>query len=317
MTFKHHVIALDSWVNLPDFNFPYSLTVITDNSARTKPEQLKDATIAINSQVPVNAALLDYMPNLQLFVATGTGVDHIDKEACHARGITLCKTPAQNTDAVSEHAFALASALTRRILPMHQMVVKEEKWGKVRPPVVFGKPPRVNSEETLCIMGYGSLGRNIERIGRALGMRVIIAERKNATSIREGRTSFKDAIRQATLFILVVPGDDGTRNMISTTELDAMDDSAIIVNVGRSVVIDDAAIVQALRDGKIGGFATDVFSPEPATKETSILLDETIPNLILSPHIAWYSSKTIAGTIETVKKNIEGFVAGTPQNVVS
>lgn len=104
--------------------------------------------------------------------------------------------------------------------------------------------------------------------------------------------------------------------MISTAELEAMDDTAIIVNVGRGGVIDEAAVVQALRDGKIGGFATDVFSPEPATKESSILLDPTIPNLILSPHIAWYSSKTISGTIETLKKNIEGFVAGTPHNVV-
>lgn len=147
-------------------------------------------------------------------------------------------------------------------------------------------------------------------------MKVIIAERKDATTVREGRTSFNDAIRQSTLFIVVVPGDNATRNMISTAELEAMDDSAILVNVGRGGVIDEAAIVQALRDGKIGGFATDVFSPEPATKETSILLDSTIPNLILSPHIAWYSAKTIRGTIETVKKNIEGFVAGTPCNVV-
>lgn len=105
--------------------------------------------------------------------------------------------------------------------------------------------------------------------------------------------------------------------MISTVELEAMDDTAVIVNVGRGGVIDEAAIVQALRDGTIGGFATDVFAPEPATKESSILLDSTIPNLVLSPHIAWYSSRTINGTLETLTKNINGFVAGTPHNVVS
>jgi len=97
MTFKHHIVALDSWVTVPDFDFPHSLAVITDGSALTKPEQLKDATIAINSQVPVNAALLDHMLNLQLFAATGTGIDHIDKDAIRARGVTLCKVPAQNT----------------------------------------------------------------------------------------------------------------------------------------------------------------------------------------------------------------------------
>jgi glycerate dehydrogenase len=147
-------------------------------------------------------------------------------------------------------------------------------------------------------------------------MKVIIAERKNAKTVREGRTAFSEAIRQATLFIVVVPRDDETHNMISTAELAAMDDTAVIVNVGRGGVIDEAAVVNALRDSKIGGFATDVFSPEPATKESSVLLDETIPNLILSPHIAWFSSKTNKGTRETVKKNVEAFVAGTPQNVV-
>ncbi|KAM0708011.1 hypothetical protein Q7P35_004660 [Cladosporium inversicolor] len=315
MAFKHHIIALDSWVTLPPFSFPHTLTVITDGSALSNPSQLADATIAINSQVPVNAALLEHMPKLQLFAATGTGVDHIEKEALRSRGVVLCKVPAQNTDAVSEHAFALAAALTRKVLPMHQMTVEGEKWSQIRPPVMFGKPPRVNSEETLIALTIQ--GRNIERIGKALNMKVIIAERKNATSIREGRTSFHDAIRQATLFIVVVPRDNETHNMISTAELEAMDDTAIIINVGRGGVIDETAIVQALRDGKIGGFATDVFAPEPATKESSILLDATIPNLVLSPHIAWYSSKTISGTIETLKKNIEGFVAGTPHNVVS
>jgi len=94
---NHHIIALDSWVTPPPFSFPHSLTVITDGSALSNPSQLAEATIAINSQVPVNAALLEHMPKLQLFAATGTGIDHIDKEALRKSGVTLCKVPAQNT----------------------------------------------------------------------------------------------------------------------------------------------------------------------------------------------------------------------------
>jgi lactate dehydrogenase-like 2-hydroxyacid dehydrogenase len=97
MAFKHHIIALDSWVQVPDFSFPHTLTVITDGTALSNPSQLAEATIAINSQVPVNAALLEHMPKLQLFAATGTGVDHIDKQALRERGVVLCKVPAQNT----------------------------------------------------------------------------------------------------------------------------------------------------------------------------------------------------------------------------
>jgi len=97
MAINHHIIALDSWLNLPEFDFPHSLKIITDGSALTRPDQLKDATIAINSQVPVNAALLDHMPNLKLLAVTGTGIDHIDNKALRARGVVLCKVPAQNT----------------------------------------------------------------------------------------------------------------------------------------------------------------------------------------------------------------------------
>lgn len=97
MGLTHKIIALDSWVEVPSFDFDHELTVIKDGSALARPEQLREATIAINSQVPVDEDLLKHMPNLQLFAATGTGIDHIDKDAVHARGITLCKVPAQNT----------------------------------------------------------------------------------------------------------------------------------------------------------------------------------------------------------------------------
>lgn len=147
-------------------------------------------------------------------------------------------------------------------------------------------------------------------------MKVIIAERKNASSIREGRTSFPDAIHQATMIFVVCPRDNETIDMISTPELEAMDSTVNIVNTGRGGVVNEEAVAQALKDGKIGGFATDVYAVEPATRESSILLDETIPNLILSPHIAWYSSRTLNGTVEVLKDNIEGFVSGKPQNVL-
>lgn len=147
-------------------------------------------------------------------------------------------------------------------------------------------------------------------------MTVIIAERKDAKKVREGRTAFQEALRQATLFIVTAPLDPSTRNMFDRSELETMDPTSIVVNVGRGGVVNEAALAEALRKAQIAGAATDVFETEPASKETTPLLDPEIPNLILSPHVAWYSSKTIKGTVETVKKNVEGFVAGRPQNVV-
>ena len=147
-------------------------------------------------------------------------------------------------------------------------------------------------------------------------MDVLIAERKGATKIREGRTAFEDAIKQGTVFIVNTPFDQDTRDMISTPDFEAMDKTALTINVGRGGVINEAALAKALKDGQIAGAATDVFETEPATKENCPLLDDSIPNLVLSPHIAWYSSRTIKGTVAMVKANIEGYVAGKPQNII-
>jgi glycerate dehydrogenase len=147
-------------------------------------------------------------------------------------------------------------------------------------------------------------------------MRVLIAERKGAESTREGRVTFEEALKQGTLFILVAPLDESTRGMIGGLEFSAMDPTAIVINVSRGAVWDEKVLAQALKDGQLGGAATDVFEKEPATKENCPLLDPTIPNLVLSPHLAWYSSKTIKGTIAISGANLQAFVAGNPINVV-
>lgn len=159
-------------------------------------------------------------------------------------------------------------------------------------------------------------GQSVEKLARAMGMKVLLAERKGSEQTRPGRTAFDTALREGTVFILITPLDTTTRDMISTSELQSMQPSALIVNIGRGGVINELALAHALKTGGIAGAATDVFATEPATKETSPLLDPSIPNLLLSPHVAWYSSRTINGTLEILQKNIEMFVAGQPQNVV-
>lgn len=169
---------------------------------------------------------------------------------------------------------------------------------------------------TMLIDTYRA-GQNIEKIAKALGMKVLVVERKGASHCRDGRVLFDDALRQGTVFVFVVPLDASTKDMINTAELEAMDKTALLVNVGRGGVVNESALAEALKARQIAGAATDVFSTEPATKENSTLLDPTIPNLLLTPHVAWFSSRTIKGTLETLKANVEGWVAGRPQNVVT
>ncbi len=340
MAKRHKIVALDNWVKPPELSFEHDRAHYPSTTLEQLPERMKDATIIIVSGTKVTRAGIESAPHLQLIAvridlspsrlrpfrhlltlrlvqANGTGTDHIDKDAAREHGVAICRVPAQNTDSVSEHAFALYYAVRRRIVDMHGITMDGETWtANTQLALKLGKPPRTNSEETLVVVGYGALGMNVERIAKALGMRGLVAERKGASEVRDGRTAFNDAIRQGTVFVFVTPLEDGTRDMISTPELEAMDSTALLINVGRGGVINEAALAKALREGQIGGAATDVFEHEPATKENCPLLDPSIPNLVLSPHVAWYSKRTIEGTIRTVKANIEGFVNGRPQNIV-
>lgn len=167
-----------------------------------------------------------------------------------------------------------------------------------------------------CIIGYGALGKNIEKIGTALGMKVLVTERKGASQARPGRVMFEDALKLGTIFMIVTPLDDSTRGMIGAAELSTMNKTAFLINVGRGGVVNEAALASALREHKIAGAGVDVFEHEPAGKSDSPLIDTTIPNLILTPHIAWYSTATIAGTLKMIKANLDAFAAGKPQNLV-
>jgi phosphoglycerate dehydrogenase-like enzyme len=150
-------------------------------------------------------------------------------------------------------------------------------------------------------------------------MSVVPAERKGQVAEpREGRTDFEQTLRSCTVLVLTCPLDETTRGMIGSKELSLMRKDSILINVARGGVVVEDALVKALMEGWIRGAATDVFAIEPADATTSplITLGNTIPNLTLSPHIAWYASSSIENLQTMVKYNIEGFVAGYPQNVI-
>ena len=156
---KHHVVVLDGLVPLPPLDFEYDLTQHNSTSVDDLPSRVKDATIIITSVSKITRAGIENAPNLQLVATNGAGLDHIDQQALRDRGVALCRVPAQNTDSVSEHAFALYYTIRRQIVPMHDIVMRGEAWQKERMlQTRFASMPRVNGDETLVIVGYGALG---------------------------------------------------------------------------------------------------------------------------------------------------------------
>jgi lactate dehydrogenase-like 2-hydroxyacid dehydrogenase len=147
-------------------------------------------------------------------------------------------------------------------------------------------------------------------------MRVLVAERNGSSDTRRSRTAFEDVLKQCTTLILTCPLDPSTRDMISYHELSLLSPTSILINVGRGGIVNELALATALKEGKLLGAGMDVFEHEPATKQNCPLLAEDVPGLVATPHLAWYSDRTIVGTKETVRNTIEAFVEGEPLNVV-
>lgn len=149
-------------------------------------------------------------------------------------------------------------------------------------------------------------------------MRVNLAERKNATAIREGRVSFQDVLRKSTVIVIVIPRTPETAGLIGKDEIDQMSKSALIVNVSRGGIVDEAATAAALQTRKIAGAAFDVYGQEPAGTMTSPLLsaDTASLNLLTTPHTAWLANSTLEELKRMVRECVEGWVSGTPVSVV-
>jgi glycerate dehydrogenase len=168
-------------------------------------------------------------------------------------------------------------------------------------------------------------GKRIEAFARALGMQVLISDRKdnsaspNTQQDTTSRVPFAEVLKRSTVLMVLVPKMTDTLNLISTKELQTMNPHAVIVNISRGGIIDETAMVAALRGGSVAGYATDVFESEPAegAKDSPLLAPEAQDlNLTLTPHVAWFGERTRSNLVKMLQNNIELFIAGTPQNLI-
>jgi len=245
----------------------------------------------------------------------------IDLKACAQRGIVVCNVPAASNEAVSQHAFALFMALRRKVVRLHELVVESKMWPeKGTCKSEFDGVPMSWKDEVVGIIGGGELGGRVANIARALGMSVLMAERKGleGSSVREDRTPFSETLSSCTVLILTCPLTSSTRHMIGEPELRLMRKDSILINVARGPVVVEEALVKALKESWISGVGTDVFVTEPADKTNSALVREgaSLPNLVMSPHLAWLAQSSIDKLKSTVAANIEAFAEGKPQNLV-
>jgi len=278
-------------------------------------DRVRDATIVISNKLSLKEPELSQLPGLRLIAIAATGSDNIDLDYCRAHGIAVSNTRGYAVNSVPEHVLMMILALRRNLLA-YRHDVQTGMWNLSNQFCLLTHPLHDIKESTLGIIGYGSIGKAMARLGEAVGMKVLISEHQNALAIREGRTSFEDTLRQSDVVSLHCPLTEATSELIGRAQLALMKRDALLINTARGALVDDAALIEALQQGLIAGAGYDALREEPP-RNGSPLLDLNLPNFIVTPHVAWASNEAVQALADQVIENIEAFIDGRPRNLLT
>ncbi len=308
---------------------------------RTSPERLEaigdeDVDGQVTAFSPfihsrVDAAQLDRMPNLRLIATRSTGFDHIDVEACRQRGILVANVPHYGEDTVAEHAFGMLLALTRKIHRCYERTSRGDFS-------IEGLRGIDLAGRTFGCLGVGAIGSRAMRIAGGFGMNRIAYDLRHDPRLSGTRgfryVEMETLLAESDVLSLHVPLTDKTHHIIGRDALAKMKPGAILVNTARGGLVDTAALIEALRRGRLGGAALDVLEAESVITEEAELLSSRydvdtlrqvvqstallrLPNVIITPHNAFNSQEACQRIMETTLDNIHAWLMGEPKNVVN
>ena len=284
----------------------------------TTPEQVLEhigkAEIVISNKVMLNATTLQTLAKqLKLICIAATGTNNVDLQAAQTLGIPVTNIRDYASQSVAEHVIALIFTLKRQLLA-YQQAVQQGAWQRSPHFCLLDYPITPIAGSTLGIIGYGTLGQATARLAEKLGMQILIADRPQQTP-RSGRLAFEQVLQQADILSLHCPLTAETQQMINSERLSLMQPNALLINTARGGLVDEAALLQALKQGVIAGAGIDVLTQEPP-KADSLLLQQQLPNLIITPHIAWASLPARQTLIDQLATIIEQFKQGHSMNRV-
>lgn len=316
----HRIVFLESESLIAELrrpNFAHDWVAYPNTAPDQVAERLAGATIAIINKAPISAATVNATSGLKMVAVAATGTNVVDLDACRASGIVVANVRGYAEHTVPEHVMALLLALSRNLLAWRE-TLQAGRWQQSDQFCLFDHPIRDLHGATLGLMGSGSLGNGVARLAEAFGMRVLRAERKDATRLRPGYTAFSTVLAEADAISLHCPLTAATRGLIGVAELQAMKRSALLINTARGGIVDEAALIQALQEGWIAGAGFDVVSVEPPGPDHPMLAPAllALPNFLLTPHVAWASRPAMQALADQLIDNIEAFVAGAPKNRV-
>ncbi len=307
--------TIPTHIELPHLPFDHQWIEYDFTSPEQVVDRLKDAHVAITNKVVLDQQVLSQLPDLKLIAVSATGFNNVDVEFCREHEIAVTNVQGYSTRSVPEHVIAMTYALKRNLFGYHQDIAKGE-WQRNKQFCFFSHPITDVAGSTLGIVGSGALGQATAALAKAIGMQVIFAERKGAQPCRDGFVPFEQALMMSDVLTLHCPLNEQTHNLIGKQELAMMKPSAILINAGRGGLVDETALVAALRQDVIAGAGVDVFTQEPADINNPLLDAMDLPNLLLTPHVAWGSDSSIQSLVDILMDNVTAFIEGREQNRV-
>ncbi len=289
------------------------LTVHDRSSGAEIVARADGAEIVLTNKTPVTAETIAALPKLRFIGVLATGYNVVDTAAARARGIPVCNVPGYGTTSVAQHVFALLLELTQRT-GHHAQTVSDGRWSAC-PDFCYWDFPLVElAGRTLGIVGYGSIGAAVARIGAAFGMKVIASARSPRSVDGVEFVSTDEVFRRADVITLHCPLTDETRGLVNAARIATMKPGAFLINTGRGPLVVEQDLADALNAGRIAGAGLDVLSTEPPPPGNPLFRPKTC---IITPHIAWATHASRARLMDVVVANIRAFLADAPQNVVN
>ena len=281
-------------------------------------ERIAGCEFILTNKLQITRARMRAVPGLRFIGLTATGTNNIDLEAARELGIAVCNIRDYCTVSLVQHVLGVMLLLTHRFREYGQAAI-DGTWARSEQFTVPGAPIRELTDKVLGIVGFGTLGKAVAKAAQsALGMRVLVARRPGAaagrdedtsTSIGQVRVTLDELLRTADVLSLHCPLTPANTGMIGRRELALMKPNALLIKTPRGALVDLDALVDALRGGDLGGAAIDVLPKEPPV-DGSPLFAAGIPNLIVTPHIAWAAFEARQRAVDELAMNVEDFLRG-------
>ena len=286
---------------------------------RTSPSELieraRDTELLLTNKVILDRESMKQLPNLRYIGVLATGYNVVDVKAAKEMGITVTNIPAYSTMSVAQKVFALLFAVTDRV-EHYALQNRQGKWSDNPDFCYWDTELTEISGKKIGIVGLGNIGMTVARIALAFGMKVLAYTSKEIEQLPDGieKVTLDSLFSESDIISLHCPLNEDTKHLVNEKTILRMKPSAILINTGRGPLIDEKALADALKEGRIRAFCGDVLSTEPPSSENPLL---SAPNSYVTPHIAWATAEAISRLLSIAASNLSSFLSSRPINVVS